>query len=102
MNCLSGLCVRPSQRTLDRTHIDSDDGEESDESDSNEGQQLDDDSDEESKEKVDSVAKGSKRYAANLESTLLPKSEECNINCKVNTQAEILSLAQRMDRQIIY
>ena len=57
--------LRKAQRTLDRTHIDSDDGEESDESDSTEGQRLDDDSHEESKEKnVDSVAKRSKRDAA--------------------------------------
>lgn len=57
--------LRKAQRTLDRTHIDSDDGEESDVSDSTEGQRLDDDSDKESKEKkVDSAAKGSKRDAA--------------------------------------
>jgi hypothetical protein len=64
INELSFGALRKAQRTLDRTHIDSDDGEESDESNSTEGQRLDDDSDEESKEKVDSVAKGSKRVAA--------------------------------------
>jgi hypothetical protein len=58
--------LRKAQRTLDRTHIDSDDdGDESDVSDSTEGQRSDDDSDEESKRrKVDSVAKRSKRDAA--------------------------------------
>jgi hypothetical protein len=56
--------LRKAQRTLDRTHIDSDDGEESDVSDSTEGQRSDDESHEESKEKkVDSVAKRSKRDA---------------------------------------
>ncbi|KAF8506908.1 hypothetical protein F5888DRAFT_1798131 [Russula emetica] len=59
INELSFGALRKAQRTLDRTHIDSDDGEESDESNSTEGQRL-----EESKEKVDSVAKGSKRVAA--------------------------------------
>ena len=64
INKLSFGALRKAQRTLDRTHNDSDDGEESDESDSTEGQQIDDDSDRESKEKDDSVAKGSKRAAA--------------------------------------
>jgi hypothetical protein len=64
INELSFGALRKAQRTLDRTHNDSDDGEESDESDSTEGQRLDDDPDEESKEKVDSLAKGSKRVAA--------------------------------------
>ena len=64
INELSFGALRKAQRTLDRTHIDSDDGEESYESDSTEGQQLGDNSDEESKERVDSIAKGSKRDAA--------------------------------------
>ena len=64
INELSFGALRKAQRTLDRTHIDSDDGEESYESDSTEGQQLGDNSDEKSKERFDSVAKGSKRDAA--------------------------------------
>jgi len=65
INDLPFGALRKAQRTLDRTQIDSDDGEESDESDSTEGQRLDDDSDKESKEKkADSVAKVSKRDAA--------------------------------------
>ena len=57
--------LRKAQRTLDRTHIDSDGGEESDESDSTEGQRLDNDPDKERKEKkLDSIAKGSKRDTA--------------------------------------
>jgi hypothetical protein len=64
INELSFGALRKAQRTLDRTHIDSDDGEESDESDSTEGQRLNDDSDEQSRAKVDSAAKGSKRDAA--------------------------------------
>jgi hypothetical protein len=64
MNELSFGALRKAQRTLDRTHNDSDDGEESDESDSTEGQQLDEGSDKDRKGKVDSAAKGSKRAAA--------------------------------------
>lgn len=64
MNELSFGALRKAQRTLDRTHHDSDDDEESDESNSTEGQRLDDDLNEESKEKVNSVLKGSKRVAA--------------------------------------
>lgn len=63
INELSFGALRKAQRTLDRTHIDSDDGEESYGSDSTEGQQLGDDSDEERKEKVKIVAKVSKRDA---------------------------------------
>lgn len=64
INELSFGALRKAQRTLDRTHNDSDDGEDSDESDSTEGQRLDDDSEQESKEKSDSVAKRSKRVTA--------------------------------------
>jgi hypothetical protein len=63
INELSFGALRKAQHTLDRTHTDSDDGEESDEY-STEGQRLDDDSDEQSKAKVGSAAKGSKRGAA--------------------------------------
>jgi len=63
MNELSFGALRKAQRTFDRTHIDSDDGE-SDQSDSSEGQRLDVHSGEESKEKLSSVSKRSKRNAA--------------------------------------
>ena len=64
INELSFGALRKAQRTLDRTHIDSDDGEESDESESTEGQRLDSHPNEGSKEKVHKVEKGSKRGAA--------------------------------------
>ncbi len=56
--------LRKAQRTLDRTHVDSDDGDDSNRSYSTEGQQLDDNSDEESREEVEPGIKASKRDAA--------------------------------------
>jgi hypothetical protein len=64
INELSFGALRKAQRTLDRTHVQSDDGVESDGSDSTGNQRLDDSSDEESKEEVESGVKGSKRDAA--------------------------------------